>query len=239
MRPNDNHGDTVKLKATFFDVGNTLVFQNRDVTLKPLHERGLFPTRSQINVAERVARTTLDQQILAKDNVTVDRGYWDVYYQALLDELGIADSGLKSELARLAGQSSNWSVLADQAEETLAALHKNYRLGVISNSDEHVAELLAKLGIGKYFDCIIASSVVGHEKPDRRIFEASVDCLGIEPEQAVYVGDIYSVDYLGASAIGMRPILVDPYGVYSHTETRRIESLKDLVSLLNDNSQNL
>lgn len=237
MRTSTDQRNSSNLKAIFFDVGNTLVFQNRDITFKPLQERGLLPKRSQINVAERVARTTLDQHILAKDNVAVDRDYWDVYYQALLDELGIADDGLKSELARLARQSSNWSVLVDHAEETLALLDKNYRLGVISNSDEHVAHLLQQLGIGKYFDCIIASSVVGHEKPDRRIFEASVGCLGIAPEQACYVGDIYSVDYVGASAIGMQPILIDPYEVYPHTQARRIESLKELIPALNNGSR--
>jgi HAD superfamily hydrolase (TIGR01509 family) len=222
-----------RLKAVFLDIGNTLVFPDRQVTLRPLHDRGVFPTREHIRTAERVARETLDQQQLATATVSVDRGYWDIYYRALLSEIGIDDNHLRSELAQLAGQSGNWNVLADNAEKVLRTLKQSYRLGVISNSDERLAALLARLGIDGFFDCIVASSVVGHEKPDARIFEAAVQSLGTEAGEAMYVGDIYSVDYVGATAIGMQSILMDTYGIYRDLPVPRIESLQELPSVLN------
>jgi FMN phosphatase YigB (HAD superfamily) len=59
--------------------------------------------------------------------------------------------------------------------------------------------------------------------------------LGATPEQSVYVGDVYSVDFAGAEAVGMRPILIDVAGVYRDTPYPRVESLTELETLLDKN----
>ena len=52
------------------------------------------------------------------------------------------------------------------------------------------------------------------------------------PEESLYVGDVYSVDYLGATSAGMQAILMDVPGAYSDKGLRRIESLQELQSAL-------
>jgi FMN phosphatase YigB (HAD superfamily) len=52
--------------------------------------------------------------------------------------------------------------------------------------------------------------------------------MNAAPEASLYVGDIYSVDYLGATAVGMKAILIDVCGAYTETQLPRIESLTDL-----------
>lgn len=223
----------VRLKAVFFDVGNTLALQDRNITLGPLHQRGFFPTKSQIRVAEAAARTTYDSWILADRSAPVDRGYWDIYYEAMLTEIGVDDRSLKAELVVLAGQSGNWGVLADHAEDVLSSLAKKYVLGIISNSDNQLGALLTRLGIDKFFSSVIASSVIGHEKPDARIFQAAIHQVGVAAEEATYIGDIYSLDYLGAEAAGIKPLLIDTYDVYSQTPARKMKSLSELNSAIN------
>lgn len=225
-----NHKATIR--AVLFDVGNTLVFPDRSVTFRPLHERGVFPTTSQIRRAEGVARKAIDKQLLGQVDVSVDRGYWDIYYDTLLRELGLEDVRLKVELATLAGQSGNWSILAEDALDVLSSLRSNYVLGIVSNSDARLKTLLARLGIDTFFDCVIASSAVGYEKPQKGIFEAALTSLAMAPEAAIYAGDIYSVDYMGASAAGIRAVLVDPYEVYSDTEAPRVRSLQELQTFI-------
>ncbi len=222
------------LRAILFDVGNTLVFPDRQITLRPMHDRGFFPAESQIKLAESVARRTLDDQLLNNGAVSVDRGYWDIYYETLLREAGIDDEELKSQLATLSGQSRNWSILAEGAQEVLGSLRQNYALGIVSNSDERLSVLLARLGIEPFFECVIASSVVGCEKPHQRIFEAALQRMGVKAEQAVYAGDIYSVDYLGATGAGIPAVLMDVYDVYNQVDVPRVRSLRELHKLIEE-----
>jgi putative hydrolase of the HAD superfamily len=56
--------------------------------------------------------------------------------------------------------------------------------------------------------------------------------MGVRPEDAVYVGDIYEIDVLGARAAGMRPVLIDPLGKWTHRDCDRIRALHDLLDLL-------
>jgi FMN phosphatase YigB (HAD superfamily) len=49
------------------------------------------------------------------------------------------------------------------------------------------------------------------EKPDPRIFRTALDRLGVTPDEAVYVGDTWPVDVVGARSVGVQPVyLHDP-----------------------------
>ena len=52
-------------------------------------------------------------------------------------------------------------------------------------------------GLRDYFDVVVDSALVGVEKPDPAIFQAALDALGVAPEEALYVGDLYEVDVVG------------------------------------------
>ena len=52
--------------------------------------------------------------------------------------------------------------------------------------------------------------------------------MDVSPEQSLYVGDMYSVDYLGATGAGMRAILFDVSGAYRDSGLPRVESLEEL-----------
>lgn len=75
---------------------------------------------------------------------------------------------------------------------------------------------------------ITDSGVVGYEKPHPAIFEAALRALNADPEQSLYVGDVYSVDYLGATRSGMQAVLFDVSGAYRNTGLPRVESLEEL-----------
>jgi putative hydrolase of the HAD superfamily len=74
--------------------------------------------------------------------------------------------------------------------------------------------------------------LVGQEKPHPAIFEAALRSLDATPEQSLYVGDVYSVDYLGATRAGMQAILFDVSGAYRDSDLPRVESLEDLENNL-------
>ena len=213
------------LEVIFFDVGNTLVFPDHEKTLAPLWDRGIRPTEPQLLAAERVARQETD--LLVSRTRKVDQQYWEIYYGHLLRTLGITEVSLRLELVSLARTSSNWSRVRPGTTEVLDALKKKYRLGVISNSDGHMAERLVSLGFGSYFEHVIDSGNVGHEKPAPQIFQAALAVMSVSADRALYLGDIYSVDYLGAQSAGMQAVLMDAAGTYATRNVPRIESLLD------------
>lgn len=218
------------IEVIFFDVGSTLVFPNHEKTLAPLWERGVRPAEAQLLACERMARQEMDSAVTRTRKV--DLQYWETYYSHLLRELLISDLSLQLELVSLARTSSNWRRVRPGTGEALARLQAQYRLAVISNADGHMAELLCELGLGEYFEQVIDSGKVGHEKPAPEIFHAALTAMEVAPERAVYVGDIYAIDYLGAQNVGMNAVLMDVAGIYATQNLPRIANIDELPCVL-------
>lgn len=215
------------LETIFFDVGSTLVFAEPNLVRGPLLDRGITPSDTQLRAAEREARVAIDD-ILLERTAPVDGTYWKAYYSKLSRDLAISDEGLISALIERARVSSNWCLLKPDTNEVLEELSSRYPLAIISNADGKIVDLLKKVGIRRFFKTITDSGSIGVEKPDPRIFRAALESLNAKPETSLYVGDIYSVDYMGAAGVGMQSILMDSYGVYRDSGLPRVESLTQL-----------
>jgi HAD superfamily hydrolase (TIGR01509 family) len=214
-----------KPNAIFFDVGNTLLFPNRDVILRPLYDRGIHPTIEQWHAVERKTKKEFDSQMRVG---TVDHGFWYLFYSHLLAGLGIHDDGLRDTLTDTTRISANWCVILPGTREVLDRLGSQYRIGVISNADGKIADVLAATGIADCFRTITDSGLVGYEKPHPAIFEAALRDLKAVPEESLYVGDGYSIDYVGATNAGMQAVLLDVSGAYRDSGHARVESLQQL-----------
>ena len=113
--------------------------------------------------------------------------------------------------------------LYDDVPDALAALRS------ASNSARDVREFARHHGLD--VDAGISSFHHGRTKPHASIFRAVLDLLGVEPPEAVMVGDTIADDVEGARALGMRAILLDREGVHVDFEPR-IETLSELAPLL-------
>ena len=171
------------IDVVFFDVGNTLLFPDHEKTLAPLWSRGITPTEAQLFAAERVARQEMD--LIVSQTRKVDLQYWESYYAYLLRRLKINDISLRLQLVNLARTSSNWSRMRSGTMEVLESMKAKYRLAVISNSDGRMAERLASIGLGKYFEQVIDSGNVGHEKPSAQIFQAALAAMTTPANRAL------------------------------------------------------
>jgi putative hydrolase of the HAD superfamily len=222
-----------RLRVIFFDAGNTLVFTNLERTLSPLHARGIKPSREQLHASERAAKRKLDAGDLTLDHShSVDFNYWHVYYSQLLESMGIDDDQLRAALIAATRQSGSWDYVMPGTRAILDRLRADYQLAVISNSDGGIADLLYRCGIGACFNSITDSAKVGCEKPNAKIFQAALDTMGVAPAESLHIGDVYSVDYLGAKGVGMNALLFDVAGVYRDRPLPRISSLEELAPAL-------
>ena len=214
------------LKAIFFDVGNTLLFPDRNHILAPLRQRKLTPSLDQWHVIERKTKKEFDD-ILQHDG-KADHSFWYLFYSHLLSELGVHDDALRDTLVNATRVSANWCDIRPGTRETLQRLGRRYPLAVISNADGKIADVLNRCGIADCFQQIIDSGLIGYEKPHPAIFEAALHSMNVSPEQSLYVGDVFSVDYAGATRAGMQAILFDVSGAYRESDLPRVESLEEL-----------
>jgi putative hydrolase of the HAD superfamily len=218
------------LKALFFDVGNTLLFPNRQRILRALHSRQIFPSKDLMQEIERQTKREFDA--LVEGHAAVDHGFWNIYYTRLLEQIGVAEDGICTELVSCTRVSANWCDIRPGTREALLRLRKNYRLAVISNADGKIADVLDHCGIGDCFETITDSGIVGKEKPHPLIFERALESLNVAAKESLFTGDVYSVDYLGATQVGMQSVLFDVAGAYSDRSVPRVESLEQLESQL-------
>jgi len=124
-----------------------------------------------------------------------------------------------------------WSALDTDAPAVLASLREaGLRIAVISNTEDgRLEELLDLVELKSHFDCFIDSYIVNKRKPDAAIFQLALARLGIEPAEAVYIGDSYGHDALPALRLGMRAVLLDPLGLYPESVCPRIRTLGELI----------
>jgi putative hydrolase of the HAD superfamily len=103
-------------------------------------------------------------------------------------------------------------------------------LVVVSNWDCSLPGVLEGVGLLGLVDAVVASAVVGAAKPDARIFMAALQAAGCEAAEAVHVGDSVDNDVAGATAAGIRAVLLvrGP----DRGDGPRIASLSDLPALL-------
>jgi putative hydrolase of the HAD superfamily len=214
------------LRAIFFDVGNTLLFPNRAVILSALYERGTVPTIEQWHAIERRTKKEFDTMMEREGHA--DHSFWFLFYSHLVDELRIQDDAIRDALVAATRVSANWGDMRPGTRDVLKRLGRTYRLAVISNADGKIAALLARNGIADCFETITDSGIIGHEKPHPAIFEVALRNLGVPAGESLYVGDVHSVDYLGATRAGMQAILFDVAGAYSDDGLPRVAALEEL-----------
>jgi putative hydrolase of the HAD superfamily len=215
-------------RFVFFDVGNTLLFPNRVQILAPIPEERR-PSLEHWQELERRTKREFDRGMTTG---TVDHGFWWTFHTYFLEEIGAVDDGVRKTLIENTQRSANWDQILPGTREALERIGRQYELAVISNADGKIDAVLSRCGIAGCFRSITDSGVVGYEKPHPAIFEAALRAMNAAPAESLYVGDVYSVDYVGARNAGMDAVLLDVAGAYRGQELARVESLAELEGWL-------
>jgi HAD superfamily hydrolase (TIGR01549 family) len=217
-----------KRRFIFFDVGNTLLFPNRVRMLAPLPE-SKHPTLAGWQAIERRTKREFDQGLMSGK---VDHGFWWTFHTYLLQDAGALDDRLRDAIIENTQKSANWDQILPGTREVLERIRQNYAIAVISNADGKIDEVLRRTGICDCFASITDSGTVGHEKPHPAIFDIALREMNADAAESLYVGDVYSVDYVGARNAGMQAVLFDVSGAYRGREFPRVESLVELENWL-------
>jgi putative hydrolase of the HAD superfamily len=230
LRRYNNHLMNSDIKVIFFDVGNTLLFPNRERIHAPLTERGIVPDAEHLRDLECRTKNQFDGMMT--ENGSTDHSFWWIFYSQLLSELGLKDDGIRDRLVTGIRNSGNWDTIRPGTAKQLHEIGERYPMAVISNADGKIEDVLRRRDIAHCFRTITDSGLVGYEKPHPEIFRQALKSMNTTPEESLYVGDVYSVDYLGATSAGMQAVLMDVPGAYRDKGVPRIESLAELQTAL-------
>jgi putative hydrolase of the HAD superfamily len=221
-------------RAILFDAGNTLVFAHRERLLDLYRAEGVESDEARLIRAELTARAELAASV--RDGLTgTEPGLWRQYFITLFRESGVPEDrlgpvGRRLQEVHAAEHLWNWAE-PGTVEALDALLTAGYRLGVISNADGRMEAVLTQAGLRPYLEFVVDSERVGVEKPDPRIFQEGLRRMEMAPHEALYVGDLYPVDVVGARGAGMDALLLDPSGVLEWPAPR-IDSVLSLPSWL-------
>jgi HAD superfamily hydrolase (TIGR01509 family) len=170
----------------------------------------------------------------AMERAGSDRERASAYLEALFLAAGVPPERLgevRATLQTMHRELHLWCSVPADTRESLRQLHAaGFKLGVVSNSEGRVHEALDAAGLRSYFDIVVDSGLVGVEKPDPRIFRLALKQLGVAPDEALYIGDLYDVDVLGARAAGIEAVLLGPRD--PDRPCRTTDSIKDLADAL-------
>ncbi|XP_078595132.1 haloacid dehalogenase-like hydrolase domain-containing protein 3 [Branchiostoma floridae x Branchiostoma japonicum] len=103
----------------------------------------------------------------------------------------------------------HWEVYPQTKEALEAIRDKGVKLGVISNFDERLEEVLAELDLCRLFDFVLTSVDAQVAKPNCRIFQMALQLAGTDASQAVHLGDNLKLDVQPALCMGMHAIWIN------------------------------
>lgn len=222
------------IKYLFFDAGGTIIDLDYSYLRKLLNSKGLDADEEILAKAEGKARIWVDRGLRGSDKRPID--FWKGYFNILFREAGARDGSMEDVIEHLWHKNAEdglWKKPVPGVAETLKKLRKRgFRMSVISNAHGRVANDLKDAGLAKYFEQIFDSHHVGFEKPEPEIFRYAMEQVGTFPEESLYVGDVFSIDIIGARKAGMEAFLIDRYSLVNDADCPKIKHISDLLDYL-------
>jgi len=225
----------MSLSTILFDAGGTLVFLDYFFVARELRRRGVAVSSRDVRKAEYAARADVDRR-LSKIVDSTDDTRRRPYFVVILEHLGVDPQLAEQVIAHLEfvhKQDNLWRRMMPSTPAVLQQLKsRGVRLGVVSNSDGRINAILQKCGIARFFEIIIDSHVVGVEKPAAQIFTLALQRLQSQPQETLYVGDIYEIDVVGSGRAGLHSVLLDTLDLYNGVSCQKIRHLRDLLAIV-------
>jgi putative hydrolase of the HAD superfamily len=220
------------LTTILFDAGGTLVRPNFQRMADEFAADGVVTDATVLARADREMRLGLEQPGLEARVRAGDP--WRHYMQELTRCAAIdgVPDGACERLRRYHDAENLWEDLMPGTIEALEQLAPHYRMGVVSNANGTVRALMARIGLGRFFEVVVDSQEEGVSKPDARLFRIGLERMRASAETTAYIGDIYAIDVLGARGAGLHPVLLDPHGLHADKPCDRITTLLELPALL-------
>ncbi len=193
-------------RAVTFDFGQTLAELDSAMLARRLRERGVEVEAARIDEATHAGWSAYNRGVRAG----LGGHPWRVLMDALLERAGVTEG--RAELVEWLWQEQPRVNLWRRPIAGMIELVRDLRaagvpVGVISNSEGRLAELIEEMGWTRDLPVVADSGRLAMEKPAPAIFHWTAERLGVPAAACVHVGDAWAADFVGALDAGMRAVL--------------------------------
>lgn len=227
------------LDAIFFDVGDTLVFDEPSMSsriVSALGAIGAKASEAQIQAGLRLA----EDYVLPLYVEGIDTESPEIRRQAMeaicrTAEVRMLDDSAWEAFAKAYDGVEFARRVHPEAWPLLEFLsQQDVHLGIISDWDANLPSLLSELGIAEFFQSFSVSELVGAHKPSAALFQHALGYINTAPDRALHIGDFYELDYVGARSVGMRALLFDWRNRVPLPDVTRVASFSELTKSINE-----
>lgn len=230
----------MRFRAILFDAGETLVHPSPsfpELFTRVLAGEGHERSGEQVLEASRAVFHRFSEAAREGDLWTTSpersAAFWRGVYERMLESLDLpGQDGLRDSLYAAFTDLDNYALFedVDPTLDTLAAT--GAVLGVVSNFESWLEDLLGRLGVRDRLPVRVISGVVGVEKPDPAIWRLALDRAEVTAGDTAYVGDNPEFDVWPAAALGLTPVLIDRRARFTEHDGLRITDMRDLPAAL-------
>ena len=187
------------INAILFDAGGVLYHRPR----RGSHLAAFLADQGLSNTPDQRKLTELKRQAFAGQLTK------ETYQDAVLELHGVYDPTVRLQGRHVMDEDQRDIVFFDGVPETLHRLKAaGFRLGVVTNTFDATKDKLGwfrRVGIDALWDSFATSCELKVCKPDRGIYMAALDPLGLRPEEAAFVGHA-AKELEGAKKLGMSTV---------------------------------
>jgi putative hydrolase of the HAD superfamily len=230
----------VRYRAVFFDAGETLVHPSPsfpELFARVVNREGHDVRPDDVQTASNAVTDGFSEaarsNLLWTTSSERSRTFWLSVYDLMLGPLGLpTGDGLGQTLYDAFTDRSNYTLFDDVRATLDELVTEGYALGLVSNFEAWLDDLLLDLGVRETFAVRVISAVEGVEKPDPRIYRLALERAGVDARDSVYVGDNPEFDVDPPAALGMFTVLIDRRERHADHAGARITDLGHLPEAL-------
>ena len=200
--------------AVFFDAANTLLYPYPSVGAVYAEVAARYGVTTTADAVQEAFRWAWAKAQQSTDPVRYGVGepdgrrFWHALVRDTFAQIALPDDfeAFFDELYWLFSKPTVWRLYPECLTVLQILRRRGYTVGVISNWDIRLLDLLYGLGLMDSVQHVSISAIVGWEKPHGTIFAHALDAVGVVPARAVHVGDSLHADVHGARQAGMQPL---------------------------------
>jgi putative hydrolase of the HAD superfamily len=216
----------VDARWILFDAVGTLIHPAPPVA-EVYHAAGRrFGSQLQQNeILARFGRALAREQNGGPTSEANERQRWQRIVRQVFDDVPLQADALFEALWHHFAQPPHWRLYEDVAGTLNALRGRGFKLGIASNFDSRLKNIVAGHSPLAACEAVFVSSEVGYTKPDLRFFRAIEELLEACAGQILLVGDDEIADVQGATKAGWQIVLLNRDGFGPRGAIRTLEEL--------------